>query len=181
MVDRIKKPSTPSNCAKNKVDHHISLRQKTEERWLHSVLLNSRLVFNRKSFSTLTAARLPLTRAFCCCASSTSKWRSRKNSMGFSTTGVIRCSSSTTPMRCSAREFIRSPQATRIATTPRPCAVIPPFKPSWVNPILWPLSPRSRAWRIRPMSKPSNGWVPWVLSGFCKTGTRNDRLPRKSY
>ena len=48
MVTRIKKPSAPSNYAKNKVDDQISLTQQTEERWLQSVIINSRLVFNRK-------------------------------------------------------------------------------------------------------------------------------------
>lgn len=44
-----------------------------------------------------------------------------------------------------------------------------------------PLASRSRAWRIRPMSQPSNGLAPWVFSGFCNMGTRNERHPRKSY
>ena len=64
MVEQIKKPSAPSNYAKNKVDDQISLTQQTEERWLHSVVITSRLVFNRKSFSTLMAARLPATGPF---------------------------------------------------------------------------------------------------------------------
>src|SRR5262249_10879707 len=71
----------------------------------------------------------PATRAFCCCASSMRNWRSRKNLPGFSTIGVIRCSSSTTPMRCCVKEFIRSAQATRTATTLIHCAAIPRFKP----------------------------------------------------
>src|SRR5512132_1764405 len=57
----------------------------------------------------------------------------------------------------------------------------PTFQTIVVNPIPWPLSPRSRAWKITPTSKPSNGWAAWVLSGFCNMGTRNERLPRKSY
>jgi hypothetical protein len=54
MVEQIKEPSAPSNCAKNKVDDQISLAQQTEERWLHSVIINLGLVFNQRSFSTLT-------------------------------------------------------------------------------------------------------------------------------
>src|SRR5215475_960843 len=125
--------------------------------------------------------RSPATRAFCCCASSMRNWRSRKNLPGFSTIGVIRCSSSTTPMRCCVKEFIRSAQATRTATTLIHCAAIPRFKPSLVNPILWPLNPRSRVWRITPTSKPSKGWAPWVFSGFCTMPTASEKLPRKSY
>src|SRR5918994_6248888 len=96
MVERIKKPSTPSNYAKNKVDDQISLAQQTEERWLHSVIINSRLVFNRKSFWISTAARLPATRGFYCCASSTSNWRSPRSFGAYLTTDAIRGSSSTT-------------------------------------------------------------------------------------
>src|SRR5262244_832371 len=181
MVKRIKKPSTPSNYASYEVDHHTNLSQQTEERWLQSVIINSGLVFNRRSFSILMGVRSPATRAFCCCASSMRNWRSRKNLPGFSTIGVIRCSSSTTPMRCCVKEFIRSAQATRTATTLIHCAAIPRFKPSLVNPILWPLNPRSRVWRITPTSKPSKGWAPWVFSGFCTMPTASEKLPRKSY
>src|SRR5262249_14162385 len=87
MVKRIKKPSTPSNYASYEVDHHTNLSQQTEERWLQSVIINSGLVFNRRSFSILMGVRSPATRAFCCCASSMRNWRSRKNLPGFSTIG----------------------------------------------------------------------------------------------
>src|SRR6185503_10494842 len=181
MVKRIKKPSTPSNCVIYQVDHHTNLSQQTEERWLHSVIINSPLVFNQKLFSTLAAARSPATRVFCSCASLTRNGRSRNNLPGFVTIRVIRCSSSTTPMRCCVREFIRSPQATRTKTTPTHYAAIPPFKPLSVKPILWPLSPRSRVWRITPMSKPSNGLAPLDFSGSCSMAIPSEPLPKKSY
>src|SRR4029077_5727339 len=87
MVERIKKPSTPSNYVIYEVDHHTNLSQQTEERWLHSVIINSRLVFNGKSLSILTVVRSPVTRVFCSCASSMRNSHSHKNSTGFSTTG----------------------------------------------------------------------------------------------
>src|ERR1700741_4294713 len=100
MVERIKKPSTPSNYVIYEVDHHTNLSQQTEERWLHSVIVNSRLVFNGKSLSISTVVRSPVTRVFYFCASSMRNWRSQKNSTESSTTGVTRFSSSTIPTRC---------------------------------------------------------------------------------
>ena len=131
MVERIKKPSAPSNYAKSKVDDQISLAQQTEERWLHSVIINSHSVFNRKLFSILMAARLRAIRDCCSYASLTSSWRSLKSFRVYLMTGAIRSSSNTTLMRCCAREFIRSPQAMRTVTTPTRCAPIPLFRPWW--------------------------------------------------
>jgi hypothetical protein len=168
MVERIKKPSAPSNYAKNKVDDQISLAQQTEERWLHSVIINSRSVFNRKSSLILTAARLRAIQDCCSCANLTSSWRLLKSFGVYLTTGAIRSSSNTTLMRCCAREFIRSPQAMRIVTTPIPYAAIPLFRLSLVNRILWPLNPRSRVWRITPTSKPMKGLGPQKI---CSKGT----------
>src|SRR5512147_2553151 len=125
MVKRIKKPSTPSNYAIHEVDHHTNLSQQTEERWLHSVIINLPLVFNQKSFSILMVVRSPATAVFCSCASLTHNWRSPRDFGDCVTNGAIQCSSSITPMRCCVREFIRSPQATRTATTPTRCAAMP--------------------------------------------------------
>src|ERR671918_363264 len=181
MVERIKKPSTPSNYAKNKVDDQISLAQQTEERWLQSVIINSRLVFNRKSFSTSTAARSPATRGCYCCASLTTNWRSPRSFEAYLTTGAIRGSSNTTLIKCSVRESIRSPQATRTAMTRTCCETILPFRPSSANPILWPLSPRSRGWRITPTGRASGDLASLVLSGLSSTVTTREKLPKKSY
>src|ERR1700751_3357992 len=103
MVERIKKPSTPSNCVIYEVDHHTNLSQQTEERWLHSVIINSPSVFNQKSFWTLTVVRSPATRGSCSCASLTPNWRSPKDFGECVTSGATRCSSSTIPMRCYVR------------------------------------------------------------------------------
>src|SRR5687767_4270373 len=96
MDKRIKKPSAPSNYAKNKVDDQINLAQQTEERWLQSVIVNSRLVFNRKSLWISTAAGSPATRGFYSCASLMSNWRSPKSCGAYLRTSAIRGSSNTT-------------------------------------------------------------------------------------
>src|SRR5918999_843241 len=180
MLEQIKKPSTPSNYAKNKVDDQISLAQQTEERWLHTVIINSRWVFKRRSFSTSRVARSPATRDFYSYASLTSNWRSPKSFAVCLQTGAIRVSSNTTLMKCSVSESIKLPQATRTAMTPTCCATILPFRPSSAKPILWPLSPRFRAWRVRRTGTASDDLASFVLSGLFSMATPSEKLPKKS-
>ena len=140
------------------------------------------LGFNRRSFSILTAVRLPATRAFCSCASSMRNWRSLKNLRGFSTTRrhPLFIEHHTHEMLCQRiyRYCRRRPGWQRrrhlAQRSPTFQTIVGKSDPLASQPTLL-------AWRIRPMSKPSNGLAPWVLSGFCSMVTKSEKPPRKSY
>ncbi len=64
---------------------------------------------------------------------------------------------------------------------PTRCETIRPFRPWSAKPILWPISPRSRVWRIAPTGKASDGLASFVLSGLSSIVTTSEKRPKKFY